>query len=157
MSIIAAIGNKLIKVGDKIGLYPGCCCEESCCCLDFTDVNFSFTIDCGGGNETFTGILNFGGEGTDYETGLWNISVFCTTVQCTKESFCSNDGPSCIGYIIIVSDGSCAANGVHLCPGTASSWTGGVCDSSPKANLTTDLFRCVGGSPVVIGSITFFP
>lgn len=148
----------LLMVGGALAGDLGCCCDQGCCCLDFENVNFSFTIDCGGGDETFTGILNFG-AGTDYETGLWSINVICTTTYCTPEDACDplNSPQACVGYIIVVSNGACGANALYLCPGTAEQFIGSNCENAPQANFTADLFKCVGGVPVVIGSITFFP
>lgn len=155
MAKIASIGGKIIQAAGKIGLYPGCCCE-SCCCLDFSGVNFTFTIDCGNGNETFTGTLDNGGNGVDVETGTWSLSVICTPIACDETEFCDFLGgtTSCVGFIVAIM-GACGFNGIHVCPGTADNFTYGQCNNAPKANLTINLFTCVGGVPTSKGSITF--
>lgn len=57
--IIAAIGNKLIKVGEKIGLYPSCCCGGGCssdidCCFAGASVFTVINIGCPDGWSSFS-------------------------------------------------------------------------------------------------------
>lgn len=65
--IIAALGNKLIKVGEKLGLYPSCCCCEykkcGVCCPSYSNcyIEYRATLS---NNDTIDGAgnLNIGGD-----------------------------------------------------------------------------------------------
>lgn len=135
---------------------PNCCCGESCCCLDFANVNFSFTIDCGDGNETFTGTMDgFGGFGTDIETGQWSISVGCTAGNFP----CDGEGDF-IGYQIglIRFDPFCYGTAKYACSGSIESFSYLPCPSSPKADFTTDIIKDTNAAICeIIGTITFTP
>lgn len=163
MSPLVLFDGMLLTVNGALATDLACCCqgEQGCCCLDFANVNFSFTIDCGGGNQTFTGTLDEFGAGTDVETGLWNVGVMCTPTYCTPEGVCdpANSEQVCVGFVISLFDSGsgCEANALYFCPGEASQYTGLACSNYPKADFTADLFKCVALAPVVIGSITFFP
>ena len=160
MSPLYTFNGSILKVGNAL---RGCCCGEPvCCCLDFANVNFSFTIDCGSGNETYTGVIDEFGNSTDVETGLWGVSVTCTPSSCTPEDSCdvdSNDS-TCVIFLISVGrfdSGICGGTAIYICPGNSSLWNATTCVDAPKANFTTDLFKCVSGTPVINGSITFTP
>lgn len=58
MAKVALTGGKLIKVGEKIGLYPGCCCGGECCEYSLLE-EYTVTYNGPEGNKTATGFGPF--------------------------------------------------------------------------------------------------
>ena len=58
MAKIALTGGKIIKVAEKIGLYPGCCCGGPCCQYSLTE-NYTVSYSGPEGNKTASGVGPF--------------------------------------------------------------------------------------------------
>jgi hypothetical protein len=99
--MLAAIGNKLIKVGNKIGLYPSCCCgEPPCDCI--CDPCVTITVSIGGA--TATGNCTSDQPGfisgwADFEGGGISFTASCS------------DGDWNIGYSVCYIGDQCVATG----------------------------------------------
>lgn len=84
MAKIAKYNGKVIKVGNKLGLHPSCCCgggEVGCCPYLFNNVPYTIEFNCNGNIVNVNGTLFFGNSTVFTGPNRHNLQIVCTTIS----------------------------------------------------------------------------
>lgn len=159
MAKIAKYNGKVIKVGNKLGLHPSCCCGIKCCPFSFDNVPFTLNTTCNGRSNSFTGTLfgGFGsastgpggGGGIESEPPYGDYATAEVSVVCSASEICPEIGPLWGGYFITVFVanvfGACSLYGKIIIQENPDNFMSQSCDNQTPGSANVSLVSCFGG------------
>lgn len=144
MAKIAKYNGKVIKVGNKLGLHPSCCCEgPGCCPYEFHNVPYTIEFNCNGNIVNVNGTLFFNNGVVLNGPNRHSLQIICTMGVDPCNAFNLFTGYQIFAY----RDIDCYAQGIYDFGFNPFTFTGAFCDppQSPiGVGLEFNIDNCVG-------------